>query len=61
MYEEENAFGYCQNNDADSDKDKYGNAGDDTIIVDNLVWEDTENDLVIPDILYHYCSKNYFK
>ena len=32
---EDNAFGYCQNNNDDSDID--GNSGDDNIYVDNLV------------------------
>ena len=58
MYEEENEFGYFQNNNDDSDKEKYGNTGNDTIFVDNLMWEDIDNDIFIPGIPYHYCGAN---
>ena len=61
MDEEENSFGYCQNNNNDSDKYKDGNYGDDTIFVDNLMWEDIDNNLVIPDIPDHYCGSHGFK
>ena len=61
MDKEDNSFVDFQNNNDDSDKYKYGNAGDDTIFVDNLVWEDIENDLAIPDIPDHYCGPNGFK
>ena len=61
MYEEENEFGYCQNNNDDSDKEKYGNTGNDTIFVDNLVWEDIDNDIVITDIPDHYYGPNGLK
>ena len=59
--EEENLFGDFQNNYYDSDKDKDGNYGDDTIFVDNLVWEDIDNYLVIPYIPDHYCGPHGFK
>ena len=58
---EDNAFGDFQNNNYDSDKYKDGNAGDDTIFVDNLVWEDIKNDHVIPDISDNYYGPPGFK
>ena len=61
MDKEENSFGYFQNNNDDSDKYKDGNSGDDTIFVDNLVWEDIEDGLVIPYILDHYCGPHGLK
>ena len=61
MDEDYNAFGDFQNNDDDSDKDKYGNSGDDRIFVDNLVWEDIYGDITIPDLPYHYCSTHGLK
>ena len=61
MDKEDNSFVDFQNNNDDSDKYKDGNAGDDTIFVDNLVWEDIENDLAIPDIPDHYCGPHGFK
>ena len=54
--EEDNAFVYFQNNNDDSEKYKDGNNVDDNIFVDNLVWEDIDNDIVIPDISDHYCG-----
>ena len=48
--EEGNEFGDCHNNNDDIDKDEGINAGYDTVVVENLVWEDIDNDLVIPDI-----------
>ena len=59
--EKEHAFDDCQNNKDDSDEEKDVNAGNDTIFVDNLVWEDIDNDLVIPDMPYHYCVMHGFK
>ena len=56
MDKEDNAFGDCQNNNDNSDKYKEINARDDNIFVDNLVWEDIDNNLVIPDISDHYCG-----
>ena len=56
---EDNAFGYCQNNNDDSDID--GNSGDDNIYVDNLVWEYIDNTLFIPYISDHYCGPCGFK
>ena len=50
MDEEDNAFEDFQNNNYDSDKYEDRNAGNDTIFVDNLVWEDIDYDIVIPDI-----------
>ena len=44
------------NNDDNSDEDEDGNEGDDTIFVENLVWEDIGNDIVIPYIPDHYCG-----
>ena len=61
MYEEENEFGYFQKNNDDSDKEKYGNTGNDTIFVDNLVWEDIDNDIVITDIPDYYYGTNGLK
>ena len=58
---EDNAFVDFQNNNHDSDKYKDGNSGDDTIFVDNLVWEDIANYIVIPDISDHYCGPHGFK
>ena len=59
--EEDNIFEYCQNNDDDSDKEKYINYGDDTVFGKKLVWEDIYNDLVIPDIPDHYCGPHGLK
>ena len=59
--EEDNDFVDCQNNNDDSDKYKDGNAGDDTIYVDNLMWEDIDNALIIQDISDHYCGPHGFK
>ena len=59
--EEDNIFEYCQNNDDDSDKEKYVNYGDDTVFGKKLVWEDIYNDLVIPDIPDHYCGPHGLK
>ena len=56
MGEEDNASGYFQKNNDDRHEDKDENSGDDTIFVDNLVWENTDNDIVIQDIPYHYCG-----
>ena len=61
LYEEDNAFGYCQNNNDDSDEDKDWNSGNDTIFVDNLVWEDIDDDIFILDISDHYCGPPGFK
>ena len=59
--EADNAFGDCQNNNDDSDEDEDGNSGNDTIFVDNLVWEDIGYYLVTPYILDHYCGLHVFK
>ena len=61
MDEEKNDFGDFQNNNYDSDKDKDGNSGDDTIFVENFVWEDIDDDLVISDITANYCGPNVLK
>ena len=42
-------------------KEKEGNYSDDNIYVDNLVWEDIDNNIVIKDISYHYCGPHGFK
>ena len=61
MDREDNSFGDFQNNNDDSDKDEDGNAGDDTIYVYKLVWEDIENNLFIPYISDHYCGPHCFE
>ena len=61
MDEEKNDFGDFQNNNYDSDKDKDGNSGDDTIFVENSVWEDIDDDIVISDITDNYCGPHGFK
>ena len=61
MDEWDNAFGDCQNNSYDSGKDEDRNSGDDNICGDNLVWEDIDNDLVIPDIPDHYFGPHGLK
>ena len=53
MEKEYNAFVDFQNNNDNSDEDEDRNAGNDTIFVKNLVWEDINDDVVIPDITYH--------
>ena len=61
MDEEDNAFGYFQNNNNDSDRYEDGNSGNDIIIVENLVWENIDDDIVIPDIPDHYCGPRGLK
>ena len=61
MYKEDNGFVDCHNNNDDSYKYKDGNAGDDTIYVDNLVQEDIDNTIVIQDILDHHYGPHGFK
>ena len=61
MYYEEKAFGDFHNNDYDVDKDEDGNYGDDTIFVEKLVWEDIDDDIVIPYIPDHYCGPHGLK
>ena len=61
MYKEDNDFVDFHNNNDDSYKYKDGNAGDDTIYVDNLVQEDIDNTIVIQDILDHHYGPHGFK
>ena len=61
LNEKENAFGYCQNNNNECEKDKDGNASDDDICVDNLTWGDIGKDFFITDIPDHYCDPHGFK
>ena len=61
MDEEENVFGDCQNNNDDSDEGKDGNSSNDTIFVDNLVWEDIDDGIVIPVIPDRYCGPHGLK
>ena len=56
MDEEDNAFGYFQNNDGNSDKGKDVNSGGDDILVETLVWEDIDDNIVIIDIPDNYCG-----
>ena len=54
MDEEDDAFKDCQKNNDDSDEGEDGSSDNDTIFVDNLVWEDIADGLVIPYIPDHY-------
>ena len=59
--EEDNACVDFQNNNVESEKYEEGNAGDDKKFVDNLVWEDIGNNIVILYIIYHYCGPHGFQ
>ena len=59
--QEDNDFEDFQNHNYDSDKYKDRNSVNDTNFFDNLVCENTADDLVIPDILDHYCGPHGLK
>ena len=54
-------FGDFHNNHEDSDKDEDVNSGNDTIFVENLVWEDIDGGIFMQNIPDHYCVTYGFK